>query len=232
VGKRILVVDDDNLIRESVRYNLEQAGYQVETAADAEEALSQAKASLPDLILLDIGLPGMDGLEALHHLRALSPVIFVTARRRELDEIVGLEMGAEDYITKPFARDVLLARVRAVLRRMPPGNHKSSEPLPLPLMLGDVTIDPRSHTVTVAGTPISLAPREFRLLHLLAMEANRVIPAEELLTRVWGTEYGGEDQIIYVYIRELRRKTEADPQRPVRIVTVRGVGYKFVPQEQ
>jgi DNA-binding response OmpR family regulator len=230
VGKRILVVDDDNLIRESVRYNLEQAGYQVETAANAEEALSQTKVSPPDLILLDIGLPGMDGLEALHHLRALSPVIFVTARRRELDEIVGLEMGAEDYVTKPFDCDVLLARVRAVLRRMPPGTHKSSAALPLPLMLGDVTIDPRSHTVTVAGTPISLAPREFRLLHLLAMEANRVIPAEELLTRVWGTEYSGEDQIIYVYIRELRRKIEADPQHPVRIVTVRGVGYKFVPQ--
>jgi DNA-binding response OmpR family regulator len=232
VDKRILVVDDDNLIRESVGYNLEQAGYQVETAANAEEALSQAKASPPDLILLDIGLPGMDGMEALHHLRLLSPVIFVTARRRELDEILGLEMGAEDYITKPFACDVLLARVRAVLRRMPPGKYKSSAPLPLPLTLGDVTIDPRSHTIMVAGTSVSLAPREFRLLHLLAMEANRVIPAEELLTRVWGAEYNGEDQIVYVYIRQLRLKIEKDPKRPVRIVTVRGVGYKFVPQEQ
>ena len=227
--KNILVVDDDDLLRKSVAFNLAQTGYAVETSASAEEALTQVEQTPPDLILLDIGLPGMDGLEVLRRLRDRFPVIFVTGRRGALDEILGLEMGAEDYIVKPFVKDVLLARVRSALRRT------ESTPRPKPaspaLTVGDLTIDVTAHTVHLAGRSIPLAPLEFRLLHVLALEANRVLSSEELIKRVWGEAYAGESQVLYVYIRELRAKLECDPQHPLRIVTVRRVGYKLVSQD-
>jgi len=226
VSKHILIVDDDALLRRSLAFNLEKAGYTVATAATAEDALAAVRLDPPDLILLDIGLPGMDGLDGLRALRAqvTAPVIFVTARRRQLDEVLGLELGADDYITKPFDMDVLLARIKVVLRRAAP---PPSTPPP-PLVIGDLVVDMAAHTVMLRGQPVELAPREFDLLAALAQEAGRVLSVEELLARVWGAEYTGEPQVVYVHIRWLREKLEDDPHAPQRIVTVRGVGYKLV----
>ncbi len=226
--KYILVVDDDALLRRSLAFNLEKAGYRTSTAGTAEAALAQVRLDSPDLVLLDIGLPGMDGLEALRRLRREVdvPVIFLTARRRELDEVLGLELGADDYVTKPFDIDVLLARVKTVLRRTERG--AVSAPELSPLVVGDLAIDPAAHTVTLRGASIDLAPREFDLLYALAQEAGRVLSVDDLLGRVWGAEYAGEPQVVYVHIRWLREKLEDDPQHPQRIVTVRGVGYKLM----
>jgi DNA-binding response OmpR family regulator len=227
---QILIVDDDALLRRSLAFNLEKAGYDVSAANSAEDALAQAHLAPPDLVLLDIGLPGMDGLDALRHLRqqmAGVPVIFLTARRRELDQVVGLELGADDYVTKPFDVDVLLARIKAVLRR-------STLPVqaqePAPLAVGDILIDPAAHTVMLNGNPVDLTPREFDLLYALVQEASNVVSVDDLLARVWGAEYAGEPQVVYVHIRWLREKLEDDPAHPRRIVTVRGVGYKLVPR--
>ncbi len=227
----ILLVDDDALLRQSLAFNLEQAGYQVSAAATAEDALALAHRIPPDLVLLDIGLPGMDGLEALRHFQEHLgiPVIFLTARRRELDEVLGLELGADDYITKPFDLDVLLARIKAVLRRARSSESPPREPAPL--VVGDLEIDPAAHTVTVAGRPVDLSPREFDLLYTLALEAGHVVSVDDLLARVWGSEYAGESQVVYVHIRWLREKLEETPNRPRRILTIRGVGYKLEPQE-
>ncbi len=229
MAKHILIVDDDALLRRSLAFNLEQAGYRASTASTAEDALAQVRLGTPDLVLLDIGLPGMDGLDALRRLRAQRslPVILLTARRRGLDQIVGLEAGADDYVVKPFDIDVLLARIRAVLRRTdgsPTGLSK-----PSPLTVGDLTIDPVAHDATWQGKAVDLAPREFDLLYALALEAGRVLSVDELLARVWGAEYVGEPQVVYVHIRWLREKLEPDPQHPRHILTVRGVGYKLVP---
>ena len=228
----VLLVDDDALLRRSLAFNLEQAGYRVSTAANAEDALALAARDPPDLILLDIGLPGMDGLDALRHFRSRvgGPVIFLTARRRELDEVLGLELGADDYVTKPFDLDVLLARIKTVLRRV-----ERSETVPTqisgPVVVGDLVLDPGAHTVTLAGRPVELPPREFDLLHTLALAPGQVVSADALLSRVWGAEYEGEPQVVYVHVRWLREKLEQDPHHPRRIVTVRGVGYKLEPQE-
>jgi DNA-binding response OmpR family regulator len=225
-----LLVDDDALMRRSLAFHLEQAGYQVHTAANAEDALAFVQHSSPDLVLLDIALPGMDGLDALRELKARHdlPVIFITGRRREFDEVVGLELGADDYITKPFDVDVALARVKAVLRR----TEKSSQPeKPAgPLSVGDLEIDAQAHTVFLAGRAIDLSPREFELLLLLAAQSEKVLSMEDLLAQVWGAEFVGQPQVVYVHIRWLRQKLEDDPDHPQRILTVRGVGYKLVPQ--
>jgi len=231
MAQHILLVDDDALLRRSLAFNLEQAGYRVSTAASAEDALALARQDVPDLVLLDIGLPGMDGLDALRPFREQIsvPVIFLTARRRELDEALGLELGADDYVTKPFDLEVLSAHIKAVLRR----SVRQVEPAAAQatLVVGDITIDPTAHTVTVAGQSVDLPPREFELLHALALEVGHVVSSEDLLARVWGAEYAGEPQVVYVHIRWLREKLEEDPQRPRRILTVRGVGYKLQPRE-
>lgn len=231
MAKRILIVDDDDLLRRSLAFNLEQAGFEAITAANAEDALKMVAIAGPELVILDIGLPGMDGLDALKQFKQQfdMPVIFLTARRRELDEVVGLELGADDYITKPFDVDVLVARIKAVLRRgaktAQVGREQTS------LSVGDISIDPKAHTVIVAGENINLSPREFDLLHTFATNPDLVIPVEDLLARVWGAEYIGQPQVVYVHTRWLREKIESDPARPQRILTVRGKGYKFVPQE-
>jgi len=231
VSRSILLVDDDALMRRSLAFHLEQAGYQVHTAANAEDALSFVRHSAPDLVLLDIALPGMDGLDALRELKSQHdlPVIFLTGRRRELDEVVGLELGADDYITKPFDVDVVLAHIKAVLRR----TEKTSQPQKgtEPLTVGDLEIDPQAHTVFCAGRTLDLSPREFDLLLLLATQPEKVFSTEELLAQVWGAEFVGQPQVVYVHIRWLRQKLETNPDRPQRILTVRGVGYKLVPQQ-
>jgi DNA-binding response OmpR family regulator len=229
VSRLILIVDDDALLRRSLAFHLEQAGYHALTAANAEDALALARRQPPDLVLLDIGLPGMDWLDALHQFKALHdiPIIYLTARRRELDQVVGLELGADDYITKPFDVDVLLARIKAVLRRVSISVETSSNLESL--VAGDLEVDPAAHTVTRNGQPVSLSPREFDLLHALALHAGAVIPTGDLLAQVWGAEFIGQPQAIYVHIRWLREKLEEDPDHPRRIVTVRGVGYKLMP---
>jgi DNA-binding response OmpR family regulator len=229
--KHVLIVDDDELLRRSLAFNLERSGYRVSTAADAEDGLGLARRDHPDLVLLDISLPGMDGLEALRQFQGYvaAPVIFLTARRRELDQVLGLELGADDYVTKPFDFDVLLARIKAVLRR---SERTISSPSPLqpgPVVVGDLAIDASTHTVALKGQAVDLPPREFDLLYALALEAGRVLSVDDLLARVWGAEYLGEAQVVYVHMRWLREKLEEDPQKPHRIVTVRGVGYKLVP---
>ncbi|MCL5994457.1 MAG: response regulator transcription factor [Chloroflexi bacterium] len=226
----ILLVDDDVLLRRSLAFNLEQSGYRVGTAANAEDALALARRDRPNLVLLDIGLPGMTGLDALLEFRRQTnvPVIFLTARSRERDQVLGLELGADDYINKPFDFDVLIARVKAVLRRSQHTGNISDRSAPL--QVGNLTIDPAAHTVTVDGQPVNLPPREFNLLHALALQAGHVISTEDLLAQVWGAEYQGEPQVIYVHIRWLREKLEQDPNHPRRIVSVRGVGYKLEAQ--
>ncbi len=229
MGKHILVVDDDTLMRRSLGLLLEQTGYRASTAATAEDALAMVRRDQPDLILLDVGLPGMDGLQAIRHFQAELdvPVIFVTARRRELDEILGLELGADEYITKPFKPDVLVARVRAVLRRT---ERQTSPSRPVdPLIVGDLMIDPNAHTVTLKEKPVELTAREFAVLHTLALDAGKVLSVDELISRVWGAEFIGEPQVVYVHMRWLREKIESDPNHPERIVNVRGIGYKLVP---
>jgi len=230
--KHILVVDDDALMRRSVAYNLDQAGYRSNSAASAEDALALSRRDKPDLILLDIGLPGMDGLDALRNFKEEMkvPIIFVTARRRELDEILGLELGADDYITKPFDMSLLLAHVKAILRRTDaeqdvPSQHKET------IVVGDLTLDPQAYAVTISGQPLELTRREFDMLHTLMLHAGQVISMHDLLSSVWGAEYVGEPQVVYVHIRWLREKIEANPEKPERIVTIRGVGYKLIPKE-
>lgn len=229
--KHILVVDDDDLMRRSVAFNLEQAGYLTNSAATAEDALEISTRIVPDLVLLDIGLPGMDGLDALRIFREKinAPVIFVTARRRELDEILGLEMGADDYITKPFEMGLLLAHIKAVLRRS--GEPVSAAQQMEIITVGDITLDPGAHTVKVAGKEIEMTHRLFDLLHTLVYHVGQVISTRDLLASVWGAEFIGQPQVVYVHIRWLREKIETRPDKPERILTVRGVGYKLVPKE-
>jgi DNA-binding response OmpR family regulator len=230
MAAHILLTDDDELLRRSLAFTLEQAGYRVSTAASAEAALSMARRDPPDLVLLDIGLPGMDGLEGLRRFRTdmRLPVILISARRRGLDQVLGLELGGDDYITKPFDIDVVLARIKAVLRRF--RKEAPGPSLQQPLAVGDIEIDPLAHTVTVGGRLVALAPREFDLLHALAIDAGHVKSIDDLLTQVWGAEFSGETQVVYVHIRWLREKLEEDPLHPRRIVNVRGVGYKLQPQ--
>jgi DNA-binding response OmpR family regulator len=227
MAQHILVVDDDALMRRSTSLQLEAAGYRTSTAASAEDALAAARRDPPDLILLDIGLPGMDGLEALRQFRlqTATPVIFVSARRREFDTILGLELGADDYITKPFNPDVLLARIKAVLRRGAAAPAAAGR-----LVVGDLVIDPAAHVATVAGRVVELTAREFSLLHALALEAGKVLSIDDLIERVWGASFSGEPQVVYVHVRWLREKIETDPNQPKRILNVRGVGYKLIPQ--
>ncbi len=230
VAGHILLVDDDELLRRSLAFGLQRASYRVSTAATAEDALALSRHDTPDLVLLDIGLPGMDGLDALKEFKEKRsiPVMFLTGRRREMDQVLGLELGADDYVTKPFDKDVLLARIKALLRRSPP------EPSPSrtspTVVVGDLQIDPRAHTVHLAGQPVELSPREFDLLYVLASEAGCVLSVEDLVKRVWGAEFDGEPQVVYVHIRWLREKLEQDPHHPKRIVSVRGVGYRLEPE--
>lgn len=230
VSRTILLVDDDALMRRSLAFHLEQAGYQVHTAANAEDAVAFVHKSPPDLVMLDIGLPGMDGLDALRAIKAQHnlPVIFLTGRRRELDEVVGLELGADDYITKPFDVDVVLAHIKAVLRRTE--KPAPAEKAAASLVVGDLEVDAQAHTVKCAGRMLELSPREFDLLSLLATQPEKVFSTEEILAQVWGAEFVGQPQVVYVHVRWLRQKLEADPDHPQRILTIRGVGYKLVPQ--
>jgi two-component system response regulator VicR len=226
----ILVVDDDPLVCKGLKFNLEQAGYQVSTASTAHTALELARRRAFDAAILDIGLPDDNGLDLCKTLKAQRdlPVIFLTARRRELDEIVGLEIGADDYITKPFSADILLAHLRAVLRRI---SRPVTKPYPAeqPIIAGPFKLNPTNHSAHKHDKTLDLAPREFDLLRMFMSHPERAFTSDELVEGVWGVEFVGEPQVLYVQVRSLRMKIEEDPSVPRHILTLRGVGYKFVP---
>jgi DNA-binding response OmpR family regulator len=226
--ERVLVVEDDVNVSEVVVRYLEREGFAVTAVADGYEAVARAEAQLPDIVVLDLMLPGLDGLEVCRRLRARTPVpvIMLTARGEEDDRIVGLELGADDYITKPFSPRELTARVKTVLRRATspaiPGGTGG------PLVAGDLVVDPASHEVRRGGELIPLTAREFDLLRFLAQRPRHVFRREELLEQVWGYTYG-DASTVTVHIRRLREKLENDPSAPTRITTVWGVGYRFDP---
>jgi DNA-binding response OmpR family regulator len=227
----ILVVDDDPLICKGLKFNLEKAGYSVTTATNSRVAVDQARRQQFKAAILDIGLPGEDGFSLCHYLKSNYPfpIIFLTARRRELDEIVGFEIGADDYITKPFSMDVLLVRLKAILRRgLIPETGGTQEKLG-PVETGSFYINHTTHTAKRNGQTIELAPKEFDLLTFFLYNPQSVFNVDEIIEQVWGVEYLGEPQVLYVQIRGLREKIEDDPSRPQHLLTLRGVGYKFLP---
>lgn len=219
----VLVVDDELSLVESLRFLLEQNSYRVVTAGTGPQALEQARTYAPNLILLDIMLPGFDGLEVCRRLRAQgfqAPILLLTARDDEIDQVVGLEIGADDYVTKPFRHRELLARVRAHLRR----NQRLE---PAGLKAGDIEIFPERREAFCRGEKLDLTPKEFQLLQFLLENRRRAQSRERILSAVWGYDYEGEDRVVNVTIQRLREKVEIDPGNPQQIVTVRGLGYMF-----
>jgi two-component system response regulator ResD len=230
-GERILVVDDEPTVREVVQHYLEREGYRVQAAEDGPTALATFRADGPDLIVLDLMLPGVDGLEVCRQVRAKdsTPIIMLTAKGHEADRIVGLELGADDYVVKPFSPRELVARVRSVLRRTLAGDGPG--PAPPPLRAGDVQVDPVTREVTVADRPVSLTVREFDLLAFLVAHPRHVFSRGQLLRQVWEYSWLGDTSTVTVHVRRLRAKVEDDPSNPRRLQTVYGVGYRFVPAE-
>jgi two-component system, OmpR family, response regulator len=226
---KILVVDDEPVLLDTLRYNLARAGHEVHTSADGVSALSLARRESPDLVVLDVMLPGMDGFEVCRTLRQESPVpiLMLTARDEEVDKLLGLELGADDYLTKPFSMRELLARVKAMLRRVEIGRSTAGDESPRPLREGDLEVDLVSHQANIAGTVLHLKPKEFDLLAHLMGHRGRAFSRDQLLEQVWGYDYAGDTRTVDVHVRWLREKVETDPSRPELIETVRGVGYRF-----
>ncbi len=225
--KRVLLIEDDRDIVELVRYNLEREGFQVASATDGATGLAQVRKTPPDLLLLDLMLPKLSGLEICREIRrdqSLNrlPILMLTARGEEADRVVGLEMGADDYVTKPFSPRELGARVKALLRRTEPASEA-----PRVIEARGLTIDPSSYRVTRDGKPVTLSTLEFRLLYYLATRPNRVFSRDQLLDAVWGTERFVTPRSVDVYIRRLREKVESDADHPAFLKTVRGAGYMF-----
>jgi len=223
----ILLVEDEDSFVDALTVGLRREGFLVHVARDGAEALTLFDAVRPDLVLLDVMLPKVSGIDVCRELRAKSkvPVIMVTAKGSELDTVVGLEVGADDYVTKPYRLRELVARIRAVLRRTPAdGDVSPSEDA---IEVGDVLLDPQQHEVVIRGEPVSLPLKEFELLELLLDNAGRVVRREVLIDHVWGTDYVGDTKTLDVHIKRLRAKVEPDPSNPTRILTIRGVGYKY-----
>ena len=225
--RRILIIEDERDIVELVRYNLEKEGFQVISVGDGVTGLAQLKKSPPDLLVLDLMLPKLSGLEVCKEVRrdqALNrlPILMLTARGEEADRVLGLELGADDYVTKPFSPRELVARVKALLRRAEPARETAR-----PIEVGTLSIDPASYRVTRSGKAVPLSTLEFRLLYHLASRPNRVFTRDQLLDAVWGTERFVTPRSVDVYVRRLREKIEADPENPVFVKTVRGAGYLF-----
>jgi two-component system response regulator RegX3 len=222
---RVLVVEDEDSFSEALSYMLRKEGFEVSVAATGPDALSQFDRSGADLVLLDLMLPGLSGTEVCRSLRQRSnvPVIMLTARDSEIDKVVGLELGADDYVTKPFSARELVARIRAVLRR----RTEPEEVTPAVLEAGPVRMDVDRHVVTVAGDGVPMPLKEFDLLELLLRNAGRVLTRSQLIDRVWGADYVGDTKTLDVHVKRLRAKIEPDPSNPQHLVTVRGLGYKF-----
>ncbi len=222
----VLVVEDESNLASTIKFNLEREGYQVHTAADGESGLAMARRLLPDLIILDVMLPLLSGMELLRHLRADSdvPVLLLTARTAEIDRVQGLDLGADDYITKPFSLAELLARVRAHLRRR--GRAETASALPL-IAFGDLTLDVPRRELRRGDAVIPLRPKEFDLLAYLAQRPGHTIDRDRLLNDVWHINFAGGTRTVDVHVRWLRQKIEADPGAPRHLITVRGAGYRF-----
>jgi two-component system response regulator RegX3 len=224
----VLLVEDEDSFVEALTVGLKREGFRVQTAQDGAEALEMFDIVKPDLVLLDVMLPKISGVDVCRELRRRStvPIIMVTAKGSEIDTVVGLEVGADDYVTKPYRLRELVARMRAVLRRRPadaPGRARSGDVLEV----GDVRLDPERHEVEIRGEQVKLPLKEFELLEILLSNAGRVLPRETLIDRVWGTDYVGDTKTLDVHVKRLRAKVERDPSVPTRIVTIRGLGYKY-----
>ena len=224
---KVLVIEDEEGLGEALEYQLGREGYQVERVTDGAEGVERFKSGGADLVLLDLMLPSMPGEDVCREIRRSSsvPIIMLTARDTEVDKVVGLELGADDYVTKPFSSRELMARVKAVLRRASVDDETSSGVL----VGGGIRLDPDRFEVTARGEEIHLPRREFELLEFLMENSGRVLTRETLIDRVWGFDYYGDSRTLDVHIKRLRGKTEEDPRRPKHLVTVRGLGYKFTP---
>jgi two-component system OmpR family response regulator len=223
---KILIVEDDRNLLDTLKYNLRKEGFEVVTATDGAEALNVARRDKPDLIILDIMLPKMSGFDVCRILRKemTVPILMLTAKAEETDKIVGLEIGADDYMTKPFSLRELLARVRAMLRRVEMDVAQPEEAL---LKVGDIEVDTARHQVTLSGKIVELTPKEFDLLAFLARNKGLVFSRDQLLEKVWGYDFAGDTRTVDVHIRWLRQKVEPDPDQPKHLITVRGAGYKL-----
>jgi len=225
----VLLVEDEESFVEALTVGLKREGFRVEVARDGLEALAKFDSTQPDVVLLDVMLPKMSGIDVCRQLRKRTqvPIIMVTAKGAEIDTVVGLEVGADDYITKPYRMRELVARMRAVLRRVPGDGARAEAVTEGSLVVGDVSLDPDEHLVVVRGESVAMPLKEFELLHILLANAGRVLPREMLIDRVWGLDYVGDTKTLDVHVKRLRAKIEDDPSNPVRIVTIRGLGYKY-----
>jgi len=227
----VLVVEDEASFVEALQIGLSREGFRVEVAGDGAEALERFAQVKPDIVLLDVMLPRVSGLDVCRQIRAQSsvPIIMVTAKSGEIDTVVGLEVGADDYVTKPYRIRELVARIRALLRRASGDTTGEVErsAATSTLRVGDVTLDPEAHRLTVRGEEVTVPLKEFEVLHLLLANAGRVLTREVLIDRVWGSDYVGDTKTLDVHIKRLRSKIEVDPSAPTRIVTIRGLGYKY-----
>jgi two-component system response regulator RegX3 len=225
---KILLVEDEAALAESVSYNLTREGLRVETAADGETGLLRFRAGRPSLVILDLMLPKMSGLDVCRAIRAESdvPILMLTAKGSEADKVAGLELGADDYVTKPFSMRELVSRVRAHLRRS--AGRRSVADLVDRLYGGPVELDPEAHEAFVKGRAVSFTPKEFDLLETLLTRKGRLLTREFLIEEIWGPDYVGDTKTLDVHVKRLRQKVEIDPHRPRHILTVRGLGYKFV----
>jgi two-component system OmpR family response regulator len=231
-SSKILVVEDDQTLLNVLKYNLVKEGYDVLTAADGVQALDVARSNRPDLIVLDIMLPKLDGFEVCRILRRemTTPILMLTAKAEETDKVVGLELGADDYMTKPFSMREFLARVKAMLRRaemMKVAASPVKDLIPSLIKVGEIEVDLARHTVSRSGTLIDLSPKEFDLLGFLVKNKEQAFTRDQLLEKVWGYDYAGDTRTVDVHIRWLRQKIESDPANPKHLLTVRGIGYKF-----
>jgi two-component system response regulator RegX3 len=224
----VLLVEDEHSFVEALTVGLKREGFRVQVARDGAEALDQFETVRPDLVLLDVMLPKVSGIDVCRELRRKSqvPIIMVTAKGSEIDTVVGLEVGADDYVTKPYRLRELVARMRAVLRRRS-AETTSTNPGGEVLEVGDVRLDPERHEVEIRGMQVRLPLKEFELLEILLANAGRVLPRETLIDRVWGADYVGDTKTLDVHVKRLRAKVEDDPSAPTRIVTIRGLGYKY-----
>lgn len=230
MAQKILAVDDERLIVDSIKYGLQKEGYVVVAAYDGDQAIAKARDEKPDLILLDVQLPRKDGWAVLREIRQTSrvPIIMLTARGEEADKVLGLELGADDYLVKPFSMRELLARVRAALRRAT----EYVEPAVQPVKIGEIELDPASHRVTRGGKLLELTRKEYDLLSVLMLQAGKVIARNDLIDKVWQTDWMGDTRTLDVHIRWLREKIEKNPSAPRYIQTVRGVGYRFATSDE